>query len=87
MKSLILTAMVAIALFFSACNSESKSEKNRSTDSTSNKSADSTSVHSASTYTCPMHPEVLSDKPGKCPKCKMDLVAKEGTEDHTGHQH
>jgi len=25
-------------------------------------------------YTCPMHPEVKSDKPGKCPKCKMDLV-------------
>jgi len=25
-------------------------------------------------YTCPMHPEVISDKAGKCPKCKMDLV-------------
>ncbi|HZO91684.1 MAG TPA: heavy metal-binding domain-containing protein [Chthonomonadaceae bacterium] len=25
-------------------------------------------------YTCPMHPEVRSDKPGKCPKCGMDLV-------------
>jgi hypothetical protein len=25
-------------------------------------------------YTCPMHPEVTSDKPGKCPKCGMDLV-------------
>lgn len=27
-------------------------------------------------YTCPMHPEVLSDKPGDCPKCGMALVAK-----------
>lgn len=27
-------------------------------------------------YTCPMHPEVKSDKPGKCPKCGMDLVLK-----------
>lgn len=25
-------------------------------------------------YTCPMHPDVISDKPGKCPKCGMDLV-------------
>ena len=25
------------------------------------------------TYTCPMHPEVLSDKPGSCPKCGMTL--------------
>ncbi|MFH0800987.1 MAG: efflux RND transporter periplasmic adaptor subunit [bacterium] len=28
-------------------------------------------------YTCPMHPEVISDKPGQCPKCGMDLVPKE----------
>lgn len=27
-------------------------------------------------YTCTMHPEVISDKPGKCPKCGMDLVEK-----------
>ena len=25
-------------------------------------------------YTCPMHPEVVSDKQGKCPKCGMELV-------------
>jgi hypothetical protein len=25
-------------------------------------------------YTCPMHPEVISDTPGKCPKCGMNLV-------------
>lgn len=28
----------------------------------------------AQKYTCPMHPEVVSDKPGKCPKCGMNLV-------------
>jgi hypothetical protein len=27
-------------------------------------------------YTCPMHPEVVQDKPGKCPKCGMKLVPK-----------
>ncbi|MDD5351226.1 MAG: heavy metal-binding domain-containing protein [Chthoniobacteraceae bacterium] len=28
----------------------------------------------AKKYTCTMHPEVVSDKPGKCPKCGMNLV-------------
>jgi hypothetical protein len=27
-------------------------------------------------YTCPMHPEVQQERPGKCPKCGMDLVSK-----------
>ena len=25
-------------------------------------------------YTCPMHPEVTSPTPGRCPKCGMNLV-------------
>src|SRR5438094_3318277 len=25
-------------------------------------------------YTCPMHPEVITDHPGNCPKCGMKLV-------------
>ena len=27
-------------------------------------------------YTCPMHPEVVRDQPGNCPKCGMKLVEK-----------
>jgi hypothetical protein len=27
-------------------------------------------------YTCPMHPEVITDHPGNCPKCGMKLVPK-----------
>jgi hypothetical protein len=30
----------------------------------------------ATVYSCPMHPEVTSDKAGKSPKCGMDLVNK-----------
>jgi len=29
-------------------------------------------------YTCPMHPEVVQDKPGACPKCGMALELKSG---------
>ncbi len=30
-------------------------------------------VQSDTTYICPMHPEVVSDQPGSCPKCGMAL--------------
>jgi|GEM_PF-4344130 len=36
----------------------------------------STASVAAQQYTCPMHPEVLKDAPGKCPKCGMKLVEK-----------
>ncbi len=37
-------------------------------------------------YTCPMHPEILSNKPGNCPECGMDLVKKSSssTDNHEG---
>lgn len=35
--------------------------------------AGATKVAASGKYTCPMHPEVQSDKPGSCPKCGMAL--------------
>jgi len=30
-------------------------------------------------YVCPMHGRITSNRPGKCPKCGMQLVAKKAT--------
>ena len=35
--------------------------------------------HPQTKYTCTMHPEVVRNKPGKCPKCGMKLVKMKGT--------
>ena len=44
---------------------------------------DSVKIQTPSTdsiiYTCPMHPEIISGKPGKCPKCGMDLIQKKSS--------
>ncbi|PZR33019.1 MAG: efflux transporter periplasmic adaptor subunit [Azospira oryzae] len=37
---------------------------------------DHTAETPATKYTCPMHPSVIQDGPGKCPICGMDLVPK-----------
>jgi membrane fusion protein, copper/silver efflux system len=36
----------------------------------------SASMEHTAQYTCSMHPEVVQNSPGKCPKCGMELVAK-----------
>lgn len=30
-------------------------------------------------YSCPMHPQVLKEKPGQCPICSMDLQKRKMT--------
>jgi len=59
-KSIIVCSLLLTTALFVGCKNTSKTE----TKSTSVK------VY----YSCPMHPEVKSDKPGKCSKCGgMDL--------------
>ena len=45
-------------------------------------------AHSFQRYTCPMHPQIVQDAPGKCPLCGMTLVSlskpKDG-ETHSSH--
>jgi hypothetical protein len=37
-----------------------------------------TAPATATLYTCPMHPQIVSDHPGKCPICRMALEPKVG---------
>jgi hypothetical protein len=65
MKKLLLLAMACLTVFVSFSQDKKAKTSKGKTD---------TSV--VKTYTCPMHPAVLSDKPGKCPECGMALIEK-----------
>ena len=71
MKTLIAIASIALLLTlgFSACNN-----------SVQKTATEEATVAKAEVYTCPMHPEVQSDKPGDCPECGMALIKKEAAD-------
>lgn len=37
--------------------------------------------HRDTEYTCPMHPQIVSDQPGRCPICQMDLIPVAGSDE------
>ena len=65
---------VLIVFAFISC----KSNENKNAEGTSSgTSSDTTQTKAAKAeYTCPMHPEVVSDTAAQCPKCGMDLEVK-----------
>jgi PBP1b-binding outer membrane lipoprotein LpoB len=62
---LIMSFVLFSALFVSSCGQSPAKEK-----------ASTKKEVVKVQYTCPMHAEVISDKPGDCPKCGMALVEK-----------
>lgn len=46
------------------------------------KSVPETGSVSSSDHFCPMHPGVVQDEPGTCPKCGMDLITGIGSSDY-----
>ncbi len=72
MKSLFLT--VALGVLLMGCSGSSGPSS--ATPAASAATPAVAATPGAVTYTCSMHPEVVSDKPGKCPKCNMDLIVK-----------
>jgi hypothetical protein len=81
MKSFIAILAAFIVLSFSALGQDMTSHQHQM-DSTKVEKPMSHKQHHNTTmtakqvqqYTCPMHSEVIANKPGKCPKCGMTLV-------------
>ncbi len=76
MKHAVLFFIIAFLPFSSCTRSDSDAAKS---DSDSVKAASASS--SKEYYTCPMHPSVISDRPGACPVCGMALVKKSAQAD------
>lgn len=65
---MLLVSAVAVGLSF-VVSLEGEAEANHKKHKHSSKKENATTY-----YTCPMHPEVLTEKSGKCPKCGMKLI-------------
>lgn len=73
MRSLLFGALTfSLLMILSSCSKQNESEAHASTDSTKTPLVTEAKEY----YTCPMHPSVISDKPGACPVCGMALVKK-----------
>ena len=74
-ENYILVLVVLIAgLFFGWLFFHSSGEKATASSSTEVYEGHDHENEKATVWTCSMHPQIRSDKPGKCPICGMDLI-------------
>jgi len=69
--SLVLLAGLSLGVLNSSCRQTQQSGTEPETEMGTEMGVEAEGVQ----YTCPMHPEVISDEPGSCPICGMDLIA------------
>jgi len=92
MKCLNLTKIVLLVFFIIAASSIfvagcGKSDRDiqqtemKKEEKTTTPSVISDTSKMATIYTCPMHPDVQQNYPGKCQKCNMDLEMKKDKKD------
>ncbi len=55
----LLLVLIVLPIIFAACSEKKKTAEIGA---------------KVQTYTCPMHPQVIKEEPGRCPFCGMDLV-------------
>ncbi|MEO6883453.1 MAG: heavy metal-binding domain-containing protein [Bacteroidia bacterium] len=73
-KAILLSSAILVFAISSCTNSTTQKQENVSQTTIQNTSFDTTKLKSGIVfYQCEMNPEVISDKPGTCPKCGMTL--------------
>jgi Cu(I)/Ag(I) efflux system membrane fusion protein len=77
---IFVISFATIALSLTACNDSAHDKMGETAadhEQTTETAIEHAKKHLDSKYVCPMHPEVVSDEPGRCPTCGMFLVKKE----------
>lgn len=64
-SSLLLIAFCLLLILVTACNDKKEDHSQHQKQVVKEE------------YTCPMHPDIIRDKPGRCPICGMELVKRE----------
>src|SRR5881394_4064721 len=71
-----LSILIASAMTFAAIAKVAAIDSERPTSDHEQEQGHEHEKEKKQKYTCPMHPEVVTDRPGNCPKCGMKLILK-----------